>query len=50
MLEGQEISFYWRFCWGALIPISLATMFIYSLVDFKPVDYAGVILPNEYQG
>jgi len=46
----QEITIYWKFCWGLLIPVALAGMFIYSLVDFKPVDYAGVALPTEYQG
>lgn len=46
---GREVGIYWRFCWGALIPVALTGMFVYSVADFEPVEYKGVRLPREAQ-
>ena len=42
-----ELSFYFRFSWGCLIPVSLLGMLFYSLYNFKTVEYSGVPLPDQ---
>lgn len=47
---GRKIGIYWRFCWGAFIPVALSLILGYSIYnDFvirtEPLQYGGVDLP-----
>jgi solute carrier family 6 amino acid transporter-like protein 5/7/9/14 len=43
---GIRISWYWRICWGLLIPLSLSAILIYSLCNNAQLLHEGVAYPN----
>ncbi|KAG7209786.1 hypothetical protein KM043_011404 [Ampulex compressa] len=45
-MTGTRPSFYWRFCWGFLTPLSLFTILIYFLSQIKPLLYNGEYYPT----
>ena len=42
---GRELGFYWKFCLFYFIPIIVTCIFSYSLIFYKPVEYAHIALP-----
>lgn len=40
-----DLGIYWKFCWFYFIPVSLSCILAYTLVFYKPVDYADIDLP-----
>lgn len=47
-MTGRPVTFYWRFCWIFLSPVAMTTVFIYSTITMKPLQYAGMNYPIEY--
>ncbi|XP_034255011.1 sodium-dependent proline transporter-like isoform X1 [Thrips palmi] len=43
---GYKPGFYWRITWGFFAPIILSVIFIYSLVDYKPLKYEDYDYPD----
>ncbi|XP_047349944.1 sodium-dependent nutrient amino acid transporter 1-like isoform X1 [Vespa velutina] len=43
---GTRPSFYWRFCWGILTPISLLVILIYFLISMTPLTYNDEYYPD----
>ena len=43
---GVDLSIYWKFCWGFLIPGALTFFFLYFTATFERIDYAGVPYPD----
>ncbi len=46
---GRRMGFYWRLCWGFVIPVALIVMLAHIVLDFSPVEYAGKVLPQGAQ-
>ena len=44
MMERQ-LGIYWKFCWFYFIPVTLSCIMAYTLVCYKPVEYAHAPLP-----
>jgi solute carrier family 6 amino acid transporter-like protein 5/7/9/14 len=44
MMERQ-LGVYWKFCWFYFIPVTLSCILAYTLVCYKPVEYAHAPLP-----
>ena len=40
-----DLGIYWKFCWFYFIPVSLSCILAYTLVFYKPVNYADIELP-----
>lgn len=47
---GTRPSFYWRFCWGILTPISLFVILIYFLISMTPLTYNDEYYPDAAYG
>lgn len=45
-MVGVRPSFYWRFCWCFLTPLSLFTILIYFLSQLTPITYNGEYYPT----
>lgn len=45
---GRKASFYWRFCWVFLSPVTMILVFFYQMATMKPLSYAGLEFPHEY--
>lgn len=45
----RELGIYWRFCWTWFIPLVLTVILTYTLIFYKPVEYAKIALPMEAQ-
>lgn len=43
---GSRPSFYWRFCWAFLTPLTLFTILIYFLSEMKPITYNDEYYPT----
>ncbi|EFN62066.1 Uncharacterized sodium-dependent transporter CG3252 [Camponotus floridanus] len=43
---GRRPSFYWRFCWCYLTPLSLFTILIYFLINITPLTYNDEYYPT----
>ncbi|XP_052126835.1 sodium-dependent nutrient amino acid transporter 1-like [Frankliniella occidentalis] len=43
---GYKPGFYWRITWGFFAPIILTVIFVYSLVDYKPLKYEEYDYPD----
>lgn len=43
---GTRPSFYWRFCWGILTPVSLFVILIYFLCTMTPLTYNDTYYPD----
>ncbi|XP_072761037.1 sodium-dependent nutrient amino acid transporter 1 [Anoplolepis gracilipes] len=43
---GRRPSFYWRFCWCYLTPLSLFTILIYFLISIMPLTYNDEYYPT----
>lgn len=43
-------SIYWRLCWGVITPVLLALIFVYSLIDRKPLEYGHILYPDSAYG
>ncbi|XP_013107991.2 sodium-dependent nutrient amino acid transporter 1 isoform X1 [Stomoxys calcitrans] len=43
---GVETSVYYRICWAIITPIFMAAVYIYMLVDYKPLTYNDVRYPE----
>ncbi|XP_043669761.1 sodium-dependent nutrient amino acid transporter 1-like isoform X1 [Vespula pensylvanica] len=43
---GTRPSFYWRFCWGILTPMSLFVILIYFLFSMTPLTYNNEYYPD----
>ena len=41
-----DLSIYWKFCWGFLIPGALSFFFLYFTATFDRIEYAGVPYPD----
>ncbi|KAH0540477.1 sodium-dependent nutrient amino acid transporter 1-like [Cotesia glomerata] len=39
-------SVYWRLCWGVITPVLLGIIFVYSLIDRKPLEYGHILYPD----
>lgn len=42
---SKKAGIYWRLCWCIIIPITLITIFIYTLIEMEPLTYGDVELP-----
>lgn len=49
-MVGQRPSFYWRFCWCYLTPLSLFTILIYFLISMTPLMYNDEYYPSSAYG
>lgn len=47
-MTGRKVTFYWRFCWVFLTPVTMIVVFIYSTATLGPLTYAGLNYPDEY--
>lgn len=45
-MVGTRPSFYWRFCWGFLTPLSLFSILIYFLSEIRPIMYNDEYYPT----
>lgn len=43
---GIKLGIYWKFSWGIFIPLSLLTIFVYSLATFEPLRSGSYVLPT----
>ncbi|XP_075165720.1 sodium-dependent nutrient amino acid transporter 1-like isoform X2 [Haematobia irritans] len=43
---GVNTSIYYRICWSIITPIFMAAVYIYMLVDYKPLTYNNVRYPD----
>ena len=43
---NRNLGLYWKFCWGAFIPVALSAILAYSIYKFEPLKYSGVQLPD----
>lgn len=43
---GNRPSFYWRFCWYFLTPLTLLSILIYFLCELKPITYNNEYYPT----
>lgn len=43
---GYKPGFYWRITWGFFAPVILTVIFVYSLVDYKPLRYEQYDYPD----
>ena len=44
-----SLGWYWRLCWGAVTPIALTLILLYSFIDYSPVTFNGQPLPTWMQ-
>lgn len=49
-MTGRRISIYWRICWGVITPGLLIIIFIYAMVNLKPLQYSGWDYPDSATG
>lgn len=47
---GNRPSFYWRFCWYFLTPLTLLSILIYFLCELKPIMYNDEYYPTSAYG
>lgn len=47
-VTGHSVTFYWRFCWVFLSPLTMSIVFVYSTVTMEPLKYANLDYPHEY--
>lgn len=47
-MTGRKVSFYWRFCWIFLTPVTMIIVFVYSTATLEPLTYAGLNYPDEF--
>lgn len=45
---GRKATFYWRFCWIFLSPVTMILVFFYSAVTMPPLQFSGKDYPHEY--
>ncbi|XP_043599061.1 sodium-dependent nutrient amino acid transporter 1-like [Bombus pyrosoma] len=45
-MVGSRPSFYWRFCWYYLTPLTLLSILIYFLSELTPITYNGEYYPT----
>lgn len=38
-MTKKKVGIYWRLCWGILMPALLIIIFIYFIVNLKPLTY-----------
>jgi solute carrier family 6 amino acid transporter-like protein 5/7/9/14 len=46
LMVGFRLYPHWWFCWTFITPIFLLVIFIFNMVDFTPLSYAGVVMPD----
>ena len=39
-------SVYWRLCWTLVVPILLAVILVYTIINLKPLTYSGISYPD----
>lgn len=49
-MVGSRPSFYWRFCWYYLTPLTLLSILIYFLSELTPIRYNGEYYPTSAYG
>jgi len=47
---GYKPGAYWRITWGFCAPLILSVIFIYSLIDYKPLKYENYDYPDWADG
>ncbi|XP_017760556.1 PREDICTED: sodium-dependent nutrient amino acid transporter 1-like isoform X1 [Eufriesea mexicana] len=45
-MVGSRPSFYWRFCWCYLTPLTLLSILVYFLTELTPIKYNGEYYPT----
>lgn len=43
---NMKIGWFYRFCWGLIIPVTLVTVLVYSLLTSPTLTHAGVPFPD----
>lgn len=43
-------SVYWRLCWTLVVPILLAVILVYTIINLKPLTYSGISYPDSAHG
>lgn len=41
----RPVSWYWRICWGIIIPVGLSIILIYKFSGLEPLTHGGVDFP-----
>lgn len=49
-MSKRKPGFYWRFCWGILIPIILTSVLIYFIYTLEPLKYENKDYPANIIG
>ena len=47
---NMKIGWYWKICWGAVIPVGLSVILLYSLIIAEELTYNGVPYPTSAIG
>jgi len=47
---NMKLGWYWKICWGLLIPVGLTFILIYSLATDEQLTYNGVDYPTAAMG
>jgi len=42
----RPVSWYWRMCWGLIIPLGLSTILIYTFATLEPLKHNGIPFPD----
>ena len=45
-----KTSLYYRICWSIITPLFMAAILIYTLIEYKPLEYNGVKYPSYFYG
>jgi len=41
-----KIGWYWRLCWGFIVPISLISIFVYTFINYSTLTHNGHDFPT----